>query len=141
MKQYLDKYLISSILDYQDTEFILIVPPYSRIKYALMAQYNKPDFEVYINTMKYLVNQSSKYPNLKIYAWGNEAFVDEIKNYKDLTHYKYTFNSWMLKQISLQKGLLTNGNIDSYIKEFRKKSLDFNLYELGSKIELFLNSK
>ena len=137
----LDNTLISYISRYPDTKFILILPPYSSIKFALDAQYNVSAFKRYKKNIEYLVNQSTKYSNLKIYGWGNHSFVADIKNYKDLTHYEYKINSWMLRAIKRKEGLLTTKNIDRYLKIFTQQSLDYNLVEIGNKIETYLNSQ
>ena len=92
-------------------------------------------------SIKYLVNKSHKYPNLKIYGWGNHSFVDNIKNYKDLHHYEYKINSWMLSAIKREEGLLTIDNVDTYLERFTEKALDYNLLELGNKIDNYLNTK
>ena len=140
-KKYIDKTILKYVSTYPETEFILIIPPYSRIKYAIDAQYNVSDFEKYKVSIKYLVNKSHKYPNLKIYGWGNHSFVDNIKNYKDLHHYEYKINSWMLSAIKREEGLLTIDNVDTYLERFTEKALDYNLLELGNKIDNYLNTK
>jgi hypothetical protein len=140
-KKYIDDTIIKYVSEYPNTEFILIIPPYSRIKYAIDAQYNISLFKRYKLSIQYLVSKSNKYSNLKIYAWGNHSFVDNIANYKDLHHYEYKINSWMLSAIKKEEGLLTVDNIDNYLTVFTKKALDYDLFELGDKINAYLNKK
>jgi len=140
LKHYLDINLISLVKKYPMTDFLCILPPYSRAKYALDAQYNKQDFKKYIGSIKYLVQVSALYDNLKIYGWGNEIFLDDIVNYKDLKHYEYRFNSWMLKEINKEEGLLNIDIIDDYLTEFKDQSLEYNLTILGNKIENYLDA-
>jgi len=137
-QKYIDNTLIKFVSKYLDTEFILVLPPYSRMKYAMMAQYDISSFERYKASIKYLVNKSKKYSNLKIYGWGNHSFVDNIANYKDLSHYEYKINSWMLDAIKREEGLLSVNNIDNYLDIFTQKALDYNLFELGNKIDKYL---
>jgi len=139
-RQYIDATLITYIKAYPHTDFILILPPYSRMRFALDAQYNQGQFERYKASVKYLVLQSAKLKNMSVYGWGNYDFVENISNYKDLQHYGPKINSWMLSAISRKEGLLTPSNIDEYLETLTQKSLDFDLYELGSKIEQYLNS-
>ncbi len=138
--QYLDETLVDIVKAYPDTEFIFVVPPYSRIKYAIWAQYQKQRFELYKGSLKYLVTQSQKYTNMKIYAWGMEDFLDDIAYYKDLGHYEYKINSWMLKAIQCNEGLLTMQNIDVYLTEITRRALDYGLVPLAKKIEHDLRS-
>jgi len=137
-KRYIDKTLINYIAKYPNTEFILILPPYSRIRFALEAQYNQKLFERYKASIKYLVSRSNEFSNLKIYGWGNHAFVDDIANYKDPQHYEYKINSWMLGAIQKNEGLLTTSNIDEYLETFTQKALKYDLFMLGEKIEHYL---
>lgn len=132
--KYIDETLIKFISKYKNTEFILVLPPYSRIRYAINAQYYVSLFEKYKQSTIYLVNKSKEYPNLKIYGWGNHSFVDDIANYRDLDHYEHTINSWMLGAIKRKEGLLTTENIDNYLKIFTQKALNYNLFEIGNKI-------
>jgi hypothetical protein len=139
--QYLNDTLLKLAKKYEDTNFIFIFPPYSRIQFALDAQYNKSDFFIYKNAIKYLVKQSKIYKNIHIYAWGNDSFVDDIANYKDLHHYSEKINSYMLTAVREQKGLLTEQNVDDYLKKFEKKCINYDLLEISNKIKLFLASK
>ena len=140
-EKYINDTIIKFVSEYNDTEFILILPPYSRMKYAIDAQYNVSSFEKYKASIKYLVSRSNEYPNLKIYGWGNHPFVDDIANYKDLGHYEYKINSWMLDAIKRDEGLLTVDNIDNYLEIFTQKALNYDLFELGNKIDNYLNNK
>lgn len=138
-QNHLDDILIKLVSKNPNTQFIFILPPYSRIKYAIDAQYDKATFERYKASIKYLVSKSEIYKNMKIYGWGNEPFVDNIANYKDLNHFEYKINSWMLSAIKDQKGLLTVNNIDHYLQVFTEKSLNYDLLILGNKIEKYLH--
>ncbi len=134
----IDHTLIKFIAQYPNTQFILFFPPYSRIQYAINAQFNPSSFERYKASVKYLVDKSSRYPNLKIYGWGNHPFVDNIANYKDLKHYHQKINSWMLRAIKKDEGLLTPGNVDSYLNLFTKKALSYDITPLRTKIHDYL---
>ncbi|MGD9638609.1 MAG: hypothetical protein AB7U85_06080 [Alphaproteobacteria bacterium] len=137
---YLNEYLLRYVREYPETEFILVVPPYYRAMYAIMAQYKVSDFEIYLKNIKFLASQTALYPNLKIFGWGNNDFGDDIKNYKDLVHYNYKYNSWILDEISQNDGLLEIKNIDKYLAEFKNKAQNFNLLVLGDRIRTSLNA-
>jgi hypothetical protein len=139
-KKYVDDYILSFVKTYPDTEFILVLPPHSRLRYAMLAQYDMDKFSIYKAMMKYLVSKSNAYSNLKIFGWGNYSFVDDIANYKDPRHYEYTINSWMLSTIARDEGLLTDSNIDTYLDLFTKKALEFDLIGFGKKIDIYLEN-
>lgn len=135
---YIDETVLQYVEKYPDTEFILVLPPYSRIRFAIDAQYYKSSFQRYKESIKYIVSKSNTFKNLKIFAWGNHSFVDDVSNYKDLQHYEYKINSWMLGAIHEKEGLLTASNIDAYLDTFTQKSLKYDLFMLGEKIEHYL---
>ena len=139
-KHYLDETVLSEVSQYPDTEFILILPPYSRIFFAIEAQYDKPMFCVFKESIRYLVAMSERYPNLKLYGWSDHDFPDDIANYKDLFHYSEKINSWMFDAIKRKEGLLTSENVEVYLKKITKKAQDYNLFELGKKIDNYLQS-
>ena len=136
---YIDSTILEFVSKYPQTEFLLVIPPYSRIRYAIDAQYNVSKFKHFKDSVKYLVAKSAKYKNLKIYGWGNHSFVDNISNYKDLGHYEYKINTFMLNAIKKEEGRLTTENIDNYLDVFTKKALGYDLIQIGNKIDKYLN--
>lgn len=137
-RQYIQKTLETTIAENPNTEFIFIVPPYSRLEYAIWAQYEKSTFEIYKETLKYVVSLEEKYPNIQIYAWGTESFLDDLANYQDLSHYEYKINSWELKAIKEKKGLLTSQNIDHYLETITQKALNYDVLQYEKQFEDFL---
>lgn len=137
-QKYIDENIIQYAFKYPTTEFIFILPPYSRISSAIDTQYDVGLFERYKESVKYLVRESEKYQNIKIYGWGNHDFVDNIAYYKDINHYDHTINSWMLSAIKSNEGQLTSQNIETYLDTFLKKALSYDLSVLERNIEAYL---
>ncbi len=98
-RNYIDKNLLRFSREHRDTQFICVLPPYSRMRAALLVKQDKASFEILKATIKYLVMKTAEYDNLKIFGWDNQAFVDDIANYKDLSHCHPAINSWMLRAI------------------------------------------
>jgi len=136
--KYLDDYIVQFADKYPNIEFLYILPPYSRAKMATIAQQRKADFKVYKESLRYIVSKSEAYKNLKVFAWGEEAFLDDIANYKDLKHYSYKLNSWMIYSIKDNYGLLNADNIESYLGIVTDKALNYDLNIIGDKIKTFL---
>ena len=67
--------------------------------------------------------------------------MDDITKYKDPKHYHYTINTWILKEISINSGLLTAESIDNYIKYNTEKAKDYDLIDLGNKIDTYIKSE
>ncbi len=138
-KQYVDENILGTIKRNPHTEFILVSPPYSRMYYAMWAQYDLPAYKIHKSIIKYLAHKSGEFDNLKIFGYEDNDLVDNIAKYKDPKHYHYSINSWMLRKISKNNGLLLTSNIDEYLDTSTKKSQEFNLIELGQKIDSYFN--
>jgi len=139
-KNYIDKTILNFIKAHPETEFILIFPPYSRMHYAWWAQYYLPYFEIHKAVIQYFVQQSKVLNNMQIYGFENENFLDNLTNYKDAKHYHFSINSWMLSQIAQKKNLLNDDNIHHYLEEITEKALNFNIVDIGKKIDNYLNT-
>jgi hypothetical protein len=138
---YLDTYLLSLVKSHPDTRFVLVDPPYSRAEYAIWAQYNQPKFELYKTALTYLARQSDHYPNLEVFSFGSEVFLDHLKHYKDLLHYHYSINTWMLQAISQKRGLIKTSNVRTYLQNITHKALDYNLTSLHQTLEKQLTAE
>ncbi len=134
-KVYIDENILSLVKMEPNTYFILFDPPYSRIQYAIWAQYDLRKFEVYKAIMRYMAKKSDEYPNLEVYSFGEEKFMDNIAIYMDLGHYHPSINSWMLSQITQRKGLLSEQNINKYIIHITNKAMNYDLIELNCTIK------
>ena len=139
-KKYVDKYLLSIIKQYPKTKFILIFPPYSRLAYAQLAQYELNGYEIYKYMLKYLANISTQEKNIEVYDFSDENFIDNINNYKDPNHYKADINSWMLKAIKNKNGLINSSNIDKHLLKIDKKNKEYNFIKIGQEIDNYLKA-
>lgn len=140
-KKYIDNTILSLVKEHPKTQFLMVFPPYSRMHYAMWAQYNLPAYEIHKTIVRYIAKMSDKYPNLKIFAYGDQKFVDEIKNYKDPKHYHYSINSWILHTIKEDIGQINSKNVDRYIKTVTRKNKNYDLVKLGKKIDRYLKSR
>lgn len=139
-KKYIEENILDFVKKYPNTKFILLDPPYSRIQYAIWAQYDLPKFKVYKEVLRYLAKKSHEYSNLEVYSFGEEKFLDDIAIYKDLTHYHYSINSWMLSAISHNKGLLSTDTIDKYLNTITQKALNYDLIGFNDSIQYKLQA-
>ena len=137
---YVNNNIIKIIEEYPNTEFILVLPPYPRLKFAMDAQYNIRNFEIYKEMIRYIVNQNKTLTNLKLFGWGDKPFLDDIANYKDTSHFSHTINSWMLDAISREEGRLTPSNIEEYLNIITEKAIGFDLVGFGQELDTYLKN-
>ncbi len=126
-KQYIDDTLLNTIEKAPSTEFLLFFPPYSRLYFAMQAQYDLNAYTIHQAVVKYMASKIEEYDNLKVFTFENEIFLDDIANYKDPKHYHYSINSWMLNAMNKNRGLLNKDIVDKYTNETLKKALEYNL--------------
>lgn len=129
VKLYLDEYIINLVKKYNNTEFLFVFPPYFRAWHSINSRYAEEDFKIHIFTLRYLVEKSKLFKNMKIYSFDNEEFTADISNYKDLGHFHYRINSKILDKMKKSDFLKPN-NVDSYICEFKSLVKGFNLLKL-----------
>jgi hypothetical protein len=139
--QYINNTILDIVSKNKDTEFILVFPPYYRMKFAIWSQYNPTHYEIHKAVIEYLAIQSGEYSNLKVFGYENQDFLDDISNYKDLSHYHQSINSNMLHDFKNNVSLLTPNNVYTYIKQAEFKAQKFNIIEMGNNINSYLKSK
>jgi hypothetical protein len=136
--KYAKEMIINVAKKHPDTKFLLVLPPYSRLNYALWAQYEIKTFILYKASVKNIVESANKYDNIDVYGWGTESFLDDLANYKDLSHYHHKINTWQLQFIKERKGLLGTQNIDTYLETITKKALEYNVLTHEEKFRKYL---
>ena len=119
---------------YPKTKFYLFFPPHSRLRYAIMKQSNPQAFEVYLEILRFVVRESKRYENVKVFGFETELFLDDIANYKDTTHYHQRFNSKMLYWMKNGEHELTTSNLDDYIKDITTRATNYSVNKIGDQI-------
>lgn len=137
-ENYLDEFVLKYAQKHQNTKFILVFPPYSRMRYAFWAQHSLPNWEIHKHIVAYLAKKSDQLPNLEIYGYEDQDFIDDIANYKDLGHYHQSINSQMLIHFKNKQHLLTSNNLDAYLAEADQRAKNYNVFEIADAIEKFL---
>lgn len=125
-KDYVYKYLLSYVERNPDTDFILVFPPYSRVRFAEWYQYDIDSSIIHVEIVKYVTDLSGKVDNLQVFSFEDMEFLDELINYKDPNHYSKDISELITEYIKNKKGLLSPSTIDTFISAAEKRSLDFD---------------
>ncbi|TQR31274.1 hypothetical protein DMB92_06165 [Campylobacter sp. MIT 99-7217] len=134
-EDFINKELFSYIKAYPHIQFELIVPSYHKAFYKATKLENH--LAKYQQMIKFIVNETSKYQNAKVYGFDDLAYGDDIRNYKDLGHYNVDMNSMQLEAIRDQKHILTPQNIDEYLAKFEEKVINYDLKPLKEIIKKY----
>ncbi|WP_276883275.1 hypothetical protein [Campylobacter cuniculorum] len=135
-QELIQKDLLSFIKDYPQIQFRLIIPTNSRFLYRVergsRGYYNKNFilFSKYKAVLKWLIEETSKYPNVKIYGFDDLDYADDLRNYKDEAHYNIDMNSMHLDAIKNNTHILTTQNMDRYFELMEQKIRAYNLEPL-----------
>jgi hypothetical protein len=133
----IDDSLFSLIKENEEVSFHVVFPPYSRFLYVLWKNKNPYKYQLYLETMRYLVVKGAKYKNLKVYSFDDMAYLDDLNNYRDMRHYNTDMNVAMLDSIKEQKGIIRIDNVDAFIETIDKKNAS---YKLDEELNYLLNS-
>ncbi len=132
-------YLLKYAANYPAVKFYLFFPPYSRLNFALTQQGNPQVFQTYLQTLRFVVRESMKYDNVKIFGFETESFLDDIANYRDTIHYHQRINSEMLYWMKSGEHQLTTANLEGYIQEITTRAANYPLKHIGGQIDAYLS--
>ncbi len=136
-QEIIDESIFSILVTYEDVDFYVVFPPYSRFLYSLWMQKNHYKYLLYKETLKYLVEKGAQYKNLKVYSFDDMKYLDDLNNYRDMRHYNIGMNDVMLTAIADGTHLITNKNIDDFLDKIDKMNSDYNINE---ELNYLLNS-
>lgn len=129
-KQVIDQEILP-LFKHKDTEFSIIIPPYSALYWAK----RKNSLDTLLKPYQYLIEQTAQMSNVKIYWFYDEDFVFDISKYKDLTHYHHSINSLQLDAIKNGTNIINMDNYEEKFDEFCGRINHFNLQSYIDKIE------
>jgi|APSaa5957512535_1039671.scaffolds.fasta_scaffold22402_2 hypothetical protein len=109
-------------------EFIIFFPPYSVLEWKSLERQKslKDAFEF----KRYIVKQSSKYANIKIYDFQIEKNITHnLDNYMDQNHYSGEINRWIISQIKDDNYLVSDSNVDMNLSILKEQITNYNLID------------
>lgn len=92
-------------------------------------------FDDWKHTIKWFIQESEKYNNVKIYGLDTLDYADNLDNYSDARHYRGDMNSMQLDAIANGTHILTPQNIDSYLATMESKIKSYDISPLIEQIQ------
>lgn len=132
---YIDQHVIKLVTANPEVRFRLVFPPYSRTLYAIWHQSLPLNSAIHLAALKHLVAATTQLPNVEVYGFEDENFLDDLGNYKDLVHYRETFDSFILTAIARGEHRLTSANVDQYLSTLATRARAVDLLALASRLE------
>lgn len=101
---------------------VFFFPPYSMLTYAIVK-----DFDDVCAFKKFMVQELSRYPNIKIYDFQLDSSISyDLNNYYDIIHFHPKYTSWMVDCFQSDSCLVDSSNFNTNIEVFRKNFNDFD---------------
>ncbi len=134
-----DTYILTLIKKNPDVEFLLFIPPYSRLWSGQHEQSNSGYYQTYLSFISHIVKVTNHHSNVLFFGFDNMDFTADVANYMDTTHYHEDINSRMLKLMSEQSNILTAENVDDYLGEIQELAHRYDLQSIANKFKTCLD--
>jgi hypothetical protein len=128
----INEFIVGLAREHPETRFICFFSPGSLLEKAVLAWDGR--LEYYLFWVRETVMLSKDCGNIEIYGFDNEAFTQDIANYKDLDHYSKDINSLILTSIHAGANRLTPETVDAYIERVRSRTLSFDMLKLNATV-------
>ncbi|MBD8071100.1 hypothetical protein [Bacillus sp. PS06] len=127
-KDNIDENIIPYVKNNPDTQFYFYYPPYSVLMNKRFYIADPKIVEDIIKSREYFYSQIKSYPNVKLYDFTSEKDITyNLDLYKDTMHHNPEVNKFILESFTDSKYLVTDNNIDSFLREFIMQIENFSL--------------
>lgn len=124
-------YHLAPLFKHKDTEFDIIIPPYSILWWSKAPNSNPESLTPY----QYLIEKAKSFENVRIYWFYDQDFISDISVYKDLTHYHQSINALMLDAIKDKRCIIDSDNYSKLFADFQQRIKAYNLDKIISRIK------
>lgn len=119
---------------HKKTEFYFVVPPYSALYYKIKFSAAKEEYDWTRNFLKFFVSECDKRSNCHLYGFDDQAFVSDLKNYKDPMHYSDKINSLMIDSIANQENEINANNLNDYLEKSESIVENFDIEKVKKEL-------
>ena len=124
------------IADNPETQFkVVILPPLPRLYWQHMRLTDPGKYRLTLAYVRDATLQLAKLENVQLYAFGQEKIMDNLRLYRDETHYHIAVSDYMLLQIAGGKALLTPQNVSEYLSVFDREIRNYRLPDRWPRIK------
>ena len=106
-----------------DTNFIFVVQSKTFLD-------RKENLETFSYALKFLVEELSRYPNVKIYNFANNDFNDDLRLFRDLHHPHIEISRYMLQSIANDRHRVRPETVDDQIQTLKNILNNYQVKEL-----------
>lgn len=125
--QNLVQVLSKRISENPNIEFVFFAPPYSIINWHATKTAGKLNAHIY--ALKSAYGHLLEYDNVRIFYFQNiPELITNLDNYKDATHYRSTYNEYMLDCFVSGENEITSENYEAVLEDMKQiaKNYDYD---------------
>ncbi|MBW7457834.1 copper amine oxidase N-terminal domain-containing protein, partial [Paenibacillus sepulcri] len=125
IKQSFNTHVLSLVADNPDVDFYFFYPPYSVLRQVAWLNLNPGRFQNQLLMRKWIFEQFSKLPNVKLYDFQSERqWTYDLDQYKDLSHHSPQINSLIAQSIGSNDAryLVTADNVEKLNRQLEADS-------------------
>lgn len=141
-QELIEKYILDFARNNKNVNFHLAISAYSTFYYRVRIDDGyvpnpKSHFDKWKKILIWMVNETSKMPNVKIYGFDDLQLTNDTNNYIDHGHYKIDkpLNSIAIRAISNGVHILTPNNVERYLLTMENKIKAYNITPLLKQLE------
>lgn len=116
--------IIPFIEEHPETEFNIFFPPYSVLYWEQVALQDEIEEKIAMYT--YAIEQLLPYENIKIFYFQGEDFIEDLDEYRDITHHKPEYNRYIFECVRDDKKRLTEENYKEELDKVYQKVKDYD---------------
>lgn len=107
--------------------YFIFSPPYPLFSLQVKKLYSQARYIKSLQVMKKFVEDMEPYKNTRVFGFGLEIFTEDLRIYKDATHYHIAVNNYLAEKMARDEGRLTKDNVADYIINLDKKVVNYRL--------------
>lgn len=131
---YVDENLLALARRYPATRFRLVFPPYSRAKFAIWHQQQPGAATAHEAVVRHLATRAAELPNVEVYGFEDQDFLDDMSHYKDLDHFDAGINRLISTALRDGRQRITAAGVDNYLDAARRRARAFDLAGLAARL-------
>ena len=123
--QYIIDKLSTYIKNYPEIDFILFAPPYSILYWHSIL--NEGKLNATIEALRLTYCELLKFDNVRIFYFQNiPELITNLDNYNDATHYRSTYNEYMLDCFVNGENEITKDNYVAVLEDMKQLAISYD---------------
>lgn len=115
--------------------YFIFSPPFPLLNMQIKKLYSQTKYIKMLLITKQFVHDMEPYKNVRVFGFGLEKFTEDLRIYKDASHYHIEVNNYLSEKIAREDGLLTKSNIMDYLIKLDDKVTNYRLPEQWTPVD------